>query len=436
VSVTGAPPWLEAPSSWRRLRIKYLGLFFGGGTPSKENLAYWSGDLPWVSPKDMKQSVVSDAEDHITRAALRESASRLVPEGSMLIVVRSGILQHTIPVAVNSREVALNQDMKAFVPINGFSAHFLRYLLRGWQDSLLLAWRKVGATVESLDFDLLRNTDIAFPNRVAQDAIVTFLDRKTAAIDALIAKKERLIALLQEKRQALITQAVTKGLDPSVPMKESGVEWIGRVPSHWRRTRLGYLSMIGNGSTPSREEPSYWAEKGFPWLNSAKVNDETVPQADRFVTPRAMQECHLPRVNPGTVLMAITGEGQTRGRAAVLTFEATVSQHIAYIAPSAQIIPRFLLRQLQARYLWLRQESSGGGSTKGALTCEFLRTVPITLPPIAEQDAIVARMDRVLAHQGHVVDLLSGSVEKLREYRQALITAAVTGKIDVSTEAA
>jgi len=269
-----------------------------------------------------------------------------------------------------------------------------------------------------------------------QLVIATFLDRKTAAIDALIAKKERLIALLQEKRQALITQAVTKGLDPSVPMKESGVEWIGRVPSHWRRTRLGYLSMIGNGSTPSREEPSYWAEKGFPWLNSAKVNDETVPQADRFVTPRAMQECHLPRVNPGTVLMAITGEGQTRGRAAVLTFEATVSQHIAYIAPSAQIIPRFLLRQLQARYLWLRQESSGGGSTKGALTCEFLRTVPITLPPIAEQDAIVARMDRVLAHQGHVVDLLSGSVEKLREYRQALITAAVTGKIDVSTEAA
>ena len=311
MSVSGSPPWLDVPHGWGHQRIKHLGHFFGGGTPSKENQAYWAGDIPWVSPKDMKHDLVSDTEDHITRAAVRESATQLVPAGSMLVVVRSGILQHTIPTAINLREVALNQDMKAFVASVGFSVRFLRYLLDGFQDSFLLAWRKEGATVESLDFDLLGNTLIAFPTGPRQDTIVSFLDRKTAAIDALVAKKERLIELLQEKRQALITQAVTKGLDPSVPMKESGLVWMGAIPRHWALKRLKHLTShvtVGIVITPSK----YYVDKGVPCPRSFNVRPGRIDERDlAFISPESNRLLSKSIIREGDLVAVRTGQPGT-----------------------------------------------------------------------------------------------------------------------------
>lgn len=202
--------WLgEVPERWQTKRLKYLAAFFGGGTPSKNNPEYWSGEIPWVSPKDMVSSQVVETQDHISEEALRESATRMVQPGSVLIVVRSGILRHTIPVAINTCPVALNQDMKAVVPNTMLLAGYLAHLIRGCQDSLLIEWRKSGATVESIEADLLTNTLFPLPPVGEQIVITAFLDRETTRIDELVAKKERLIELLQEKRDALITHAVT-----------------------------------------------------------------------------------------------------------------------------------------------------------------------------------------------------------------------------------
>ena len=265
-----------------------------------------------------------------------------------------------------------------------------------------------------------------------QAAIATFLDRETAKIDALIAEQEQLIALLAEKRQATISHAVTQGLDPRAPMKDSGVAWLGAVPAHWEVRPLRHLGRIGNGSTPNRDNPAYWADEGFPWLNSSVVNQEEVSEADRFVTPLALQECHLPVVVPPAVLVGITGQGKTRGMATRLAFAATVNQHLAYIKPDeGRLLESHLLRVLEAAYDHLRTESEGAGSTKGAITCEQLGRFRVPVPPLNEQEAITAFLNIELDKLDKLDTHSRQSVNLLKERRSALIAAAVTGQIDV-----
>lgn len=265
-----------------------------------------------------------------------------------------------------------------------------------------------------------------------QVAIATFLDRETAKIDGLVAEQEKLIALLAEKRQATISHAVTRGLNPDVSMKDSGVAWLGEMPAHWVPCPLKMIARIGNGSTPNRDNLDYWADEGFPWLNSSVVNQKEVSEAERFVTALALKECHLPIVEPPAVLVGITGQGKTRGMATRLAFTATVNQHLAYIKPvEDRLAEPYLLRVLEAAYLHLRTESESAGSTKGAITCEQLGNLRIPVPALPEQLAIASFLDRETAKLDDLKSNSERGIALLKERRSALIAAAVTGQIDV-----
>lgn len=309
---------------------------------------------------------------------------------------------------------------------------FLEYALKASATQAQIDILCTESTQKNISMEDIPNLQVFLPSLREQRDIAAFLDRETARIDALVAKKERLIELLEEKRTALITRAVTKGLDPTVPMKDSGVEWLGEIPAHWEVPRLGMLATIGNGSTPAREDGRYWLDGSYPWLTSALINKEVISDAHEFVTDVALRECHLPRVLPGSVLVAITGEGQTRGRVAFLKIESTISQHLAYIAPNgSRLAAEFLARVLQARYQWLRFASSGAGSTRAALTCNFLKTVQIALPPISEQNAIAALIGGEVVRSGDLIAKVREAVDRLSDLRTAVISAAVTGRIDV-----
>ena len=206
--------WLgKIPAHWGLKRLKRIVEFRGGGTPSKDNLDYWHGDILWVSPKDMKMSVVIDTEDKITPQAVRESATKLVPAGAVLLVVRSGILMHSIPVALSGRKLTLNQDLKALIPRSDLLPEYLFYLISGMQRKLLAEWKKEGATVESLEIDLVAQTPIPLPEECEQRSIAAFLDRESAKIDALMSKIREAITSLREYRTALISAAVTGKID-------------------------------------------------------------------------------------------------------------------------------------------------------------------------------------------------------------------------------
>ena len=207
--------WLgKVPEHWSLSKLKYFTRFFGGGTPSRDILDYWNGEIPWVSPKDMKTEEIDKTEEYITEEGLRNSSSQSVRLGTVLMVVRSGILKHTIPVAINSVPVAINQDMKAFIfsDKSCLNRFFLRWV-QGLNELLLLAWAKQGATVESIEHTYLAETVIPLPPVNEQFSIIAFLDRETAKIDTLIAKARQMMEILKERRTSLISAAVTGKID-------------------------------------------------------------------------------------------------------------------------------------------------------------------------------------------------------------------------------
>jgi len=206
--------WLgEVPEHWEQRKLKFVAHFSGGGTPSTTNDDYWSGNIPWVSPKDMKTSLIVDTEDHISEKAIVESAVNLVDPGSVLLVVRSGILKHSIPVAINAIPVTLNQDMKAIIPNSDLLPMYILYVVTGCQDRLLLEWRKSGATVESLEFEYIVNTQWPLPPIAEQQAIFEHLDQETSQLDRLVATIRTQVERLRVYRQALISAAVTGKID-------------------------------------------------------------------------------------------------------------------------------------------------------------------------------------------------------------------------------
>jgi type I restriction enzyme S subunit len=203
----------SVPSHWRIKRLKHLVRFLGGGTPSKAVDSYWSGPIPWVSPKDMRTDSIFDSQDHISESALHESVVQLVPTGAVLIVVRSGILRRRIPVALNLVQVTLNQDMKALVPRGEITGPYLKYLIEGYQQSLLRAWSKVGATVESLEHPYLANSLIPIPPIDEQCAICEQLGHELQGIHEAAEREKQTITLMLEYRDRLIADVVTGQAD-------------------------------------------------------------------------------------------------------------------------------------------------------------------------------------------------------------------------------
>ena len=207
--------WLgEVPAHWDLQPLKYLCSFSGGGTPSKDNLSYWSdGTIPWVSPKDMKSFWINDSQDKITQAAVRGSSTNFVDAGSLLIVVRSGILQRTIPIAINTVPVTLNQDMKALSFISGMNVEFAANFILGNIPALLLEWSKEGATVESIEHEYLSSSVFPVPPYDEQLEINAVIRKRMESFDALEQQAAAGISLLQERRTALISAAVTGKID-------------------------------------------------------------------------------------------------------------------------------------------------------------------------------------------------------------------------------
>ncbi len=423
--------WLgRVPEHWQLRRLKHMARFSGGGTPARDNPEFWSGDIPWVSPKDMKSELITGAEECITAAGLSGSSSSMVPAERVLMVVRSGILKHTIPVAINSVPVALNQDMKAiWLDTDYLSSPFFMRWVQGLNDDLLKVWLKQGATVESIEQDYLSDTLIPVPPVSEREQIVQRLDRETARIDALIEKKTRFIELLREKRQALITHAVTKGLDPNVKMKDSGVEWLGEVPEHWVCKKLMYwMDGYGSGTTPSKDD-DYCIEGGLPWVTTGELREGLVCETDKRVTDAALSEYSALKAHPvGSLVIAMYGA--TVGRLGLLGVPAALNQACFAIHPCKTISILMLRRWFEGYRAELIELATGAGQPN--ISGDKIRNLFIAAPlSLAEQEQIADQIESRTLRIDGLVSKTERSIELLKERRSALITAAVTGQIDL-----
>jgi type I restriction enzyme, S subunit len=398
-------PWLGAvPAHWSLPKLKQIATFSGGGTPSRENPDYWSGDIPWVSPKDMKAERLTGAEELITSAGLASSSANLVPANRLLMVVRSGILKHTIPVAINQIDVALNQDMKAldFGDEGVTSSFFLRWV-QGLNDLLLLEWAKQGATVESIEHEYLANTVVPLPTAEERATITSFLDRETAKIDALVAEQDRLITLLNEEVDALVLSTLDS--------------------DSTREMRLGHAVDVIARPVIQREDETY-VPLGLYNRGRGLFHKDPRGQAD-------MGDSDFFWIEPGDLI--ISGQFAWEGAVALAGEEergCVVSHRYPVLRGRSGIaLTEYVFALLCTRHgdFLLNESSWGAAGRNRPLNLGLLLKEKILVPSMEKQK----RIAEAVHNKKRLATEVAIQQQFLQERRSSLISAVVTGQIDV-----
>jgi len=280
--------------------------------------------------------------------------------------------------------------------------------------------------------ELLFSTLILYPEIEEQHQIVVFLDEKTALIDSLIQKKQKKIELLKEQRTAIINQVVTKGLNPEVKMKNSGVEWIGEIPEHWEIVSLRhYYTKIGSGITP-RGGSEVYTEDGILFIRSQNVHFNGLVLDDvAKISPDIHESMSNSKVHFNDVLLNITGASIGRCCLVNTHDEMNVNQHVCIIRPKNSLNPRFLNFLLQSDIGQNQIEYYITGGNREGLNFENIKNFKIPLASVSEQEQINKYLDNVINNLNDHISIENRKIALLNEYRQSLISEVVTGKIDV-----
>ncbi len=405
-------------------------------TPSKERPDFWDGDVPWVSPKDMKRPVLDDAEDHITAQALQETGIRLHPVDSVLVVTRGMILAHTFPVAMNAVPVTVNQDMKVLRAHAGVSARYLAWMLKGLQSLMLSLTDESAHGTKALRTDQWANLAVPVPKTAEQERIANFLDEQTARTDALIAEKDLLAKSFSDYRQSVITVAVGGGTAPEDAPEASISKLFPVIPKGWTLTRVGYLaSKIGSGKTPSGGAEVYPSE-GIPFLRSMNVYDEGL-QLDElvFITPEMDEDLRATRLAEDDILFNITGA--SIGRTCLVPaniLPANINQHACLIRISNRAIVGYVSLALKSGQTKAQVDAFQNGAAREGLNFDQVARIAVLVPDnaaVAQNTAISVELR--LRQIDTLAAQIAGHVNSLREYRSSLISAAVTGQLDLGT---
>jgi type I restriction enzyme, S subunit len=329
--------------------------------------------------------------------------------------------------------VVVSQGYIVLQLVSKDNPEYFRFLLRDFDIRHL---KSLGSGVrQTISFTHLKSEELPLPPLSEQQQIVSYLDRKTSQIDSLIEKTQRKIELLNEKRTSLINEVVTKGLNPNVEMKDSGVEWIGEIPISWKTSKLGfYTTKIGSGSTP-RGGSEVYVDSGIPFIRSQNVHFDGLRLNDvSFIEYEVHNSMKGSTVVKNDVLLNITGGSIGRCCVVDIEGEMNVNQHVSIIRTTHDLENYFLnyilscdLGQSQVRY------NLTGGNREG-LTIEGIRDFQITIPPLSEQQQIVEYLDEQTQKIDKTVSNEERRIELLKEYRQSLISEVVTGKRKVISD--
>jgi type I restriction enzyme, S subunit len=282
-----------------------------------------------------------------------------------------------------------------------------------------------------LDIDKMKRIPILIPPADEQEAIVRLIDMVDRKMNRVIRSKRRLIELLNEQKQAIIQKAVTRGLDPNVRLKPSGVDWLGDVPEHWEMVPLKYLcNRFQNGATPPSQERSYYDEGTIPWYGPASINnDMAVGKPVKFLNPKAFDDGKARKIYPPALMVIVIGA--TAGRTGLLRAEGACNQQITFFELRVdRIEPLFAASQVNLAERWIRAAAST--ATIPLVDGGLLARLPIALPPVEEQRMILEHIDPTSACLRIALEKIRHEVDCLREYRTRLIADIVTGKLDVT----
>lgn len=417
--------WIgEIPAQWDNLRLRFVCELRNGYTPSKDNSDYWEdGTIPWYRMEDIRDTgrKLQEAKQYITEEAVKGGG--LFDAGSFILATTATIGEHALLIV----ESLANQrftNLKIRKSLSNILSrdYFFYYLFV--IDDYCKATTKT-STFPAVSMELLKNCQIVFPSFCEQVAIATYLDTHCAKIDNLISIQQKRIALLQELKQSVITYAVTKGLNPNVEMKQSGVEWIGDVPKHWEVMPLKFTGTFGNGLTYS---PKDVVDNGILVLRSSNIQNSSLSFEDNVYVSKVSRDL---LVNKGDIIIC-----SRNGSAALVGKSAFVDKELN--ATFGAFMMRYI-PNIEKKYgFYLFQTAIGqykgyfSTTTINQLTKTTIDEIKVPLAMAEEQAAIASYLDHKCATIDTSISNAQHQIDLLQEYKQSLITEVVTGKRKVT----
>lgn len=428
-------PWLDQmPQHWDAASLRWMSKRYAGGTPDKSNDAYWEdGEIPWINSGAVNDGYITEPSDRITREGFANSSAKWIPKDA-LVMALAGQGKTKGMVAQLGIPTTCNQSMAAIIPDRRFAPRYLYWwLTANYQNIRNLAG---GEARDGLNLDMLGSIPCPVPPVPEQQAIARFLDAKTAQIDALVAKKRQLIDKLKEKRSALIARTVTRGLppeaaraaglEPNPEMQDSGVDWLGAVPVRWTVKAIKWESPVQRGASPRPiDDPVYFDDDGeYAWV---RIFDVTAAGMYLDSTEQRLSDIGSAlsvKMQPGSLFLSIAG---TVGKPCIANIKCCIHDGFVYF-PRWKGDSRFLF------YIFASGEPYKGLGKMGTqlnLNTDTVGSIVIGVPSPEEQRVIADYVDKATAEVDSMVATVEAAVDRLVEYRQAVITSAVTGKIDV-----
>lgn len=419
--------WIgEIPAGWEVDKVKRFCSVIPGATPSSKIADYWNGDVPWITPADYstEQHYVFGGSRFITEKGLNSCGVSLVPRGSVIVSNRAPIGQ----VAVAAEELCTNQGCKSLVPLSekGNSEYLYWYL--SVQSETLNSYGK-GTTFLELSSNALADFPVPSLAPSEQECIVGFLKRKTAEIDSLVEDCEREVELLREYRKAVISEAVTKGLDPNAPMKDSGIDWIGKTPEGWQVAQLGRLCETRNGLDYDATQVCGASDEGSVLvIRSGNVSSGQLVLDDCLYIRKEVPDQLLLRKGD-VVIVRTNGSKELVGKSALVKTDG-VGTLGAFMLLCRSRFGRYINWLLQSTML-TNYMGAFSTSTVNQLSNGVLRRFHVPFPAEAVQEEICNYLDAKTAEIDSLIADYQSMADKLREYRKSLISEAVTGKFKV-----
>ena len=425
--------WIgEIPTHWEVRRLKHVATWNDEALPDSTDagLEMTYVDIGGV---DAVRGIVE--KETLTFQTAPSRAKRIVRHGDVVISTVRTYLRAISSIIEPEASLIVSTGFAVIRP-RLIDTAFASYAMRAPYFVDHVVANSVGVSYPAINANELVSIAVVYPSEREQRAIAVFLDRETAKIDALVAKKERLIELLQEKRTALITQAVTKGLDPAVQTRDSGFEWLGEIPEHWELKRTKYRARLESGHTPSRQNPEYWQDCQIPWFTLADVwqiregGKDYVTDTQERVSELGLAHSSARLLPKGTVILSRTA---SVGFSAILGVNMATSQDYVNWVCHRDLQPEYLLyvfRSMEQEFQRLTM-----GSTHRTIYMPDVGQFSAPLPPIEEQREIVEFVRLETSKTDTLLSKVHNAIERLKELRTALISAAVTGKIDVRDDA-
>lgn len=304
---------------------------------------------------------------------------------------------------------------------------YINYLLKAMDARKLFHGMGTGVRL-TLSYKELKNKFLPVPTLDEQNRMVAYLDEQTSQIDEAIAQQQKMIDLLNERKQIIINEAVTKGLNPNIKMKNSGVDWIGEIPEHWNVIKTSYVfTRIGSGTTPKSGQEDYYSEEGTYFLQTGDLNDGYIENTTKRITSKALKDTNLKLYSKGSLVIAMYGA--TIGKLGILNIDTTVNQACCVLSECDTMFTKYAFYLFAIAKNDLILQSRGGGQPN--ISQDTIRNEKLIVPPYEEQKEIAYFIDEEIIPISYAITNAEKQIIALQERKQIIINEVVTGKFKV-----